>query len=249
MRLLTIALALLVPGAFAAAQGHSPQEEMRRKMEEIAQLMRESERLLLEIAKADRLIAAQEEIVRRLQELEPPPSEATGDRDLEKEREELRRQQAEIERKLSELLSGQKQRGQSAVERLRELLANLPRMQNQGGGGQQQHKRKSRGKKEEEERLRRKREEKKQNTPQGARDKRELFKDKQSGSRRPEDKTERARLRRIEAWIARLPPEAQERINRGDLSTIPARYRRLVREYTALRAKREAEEESSGVGR
>ena len=62
--------------------------------------------------------------------------------------------------------------------------------------------------------------------------------------KKPKDETEAARLRRIEAWIARLPPEEQERLSRDDLSGVPARYRRLIREYTALRAKREAEQEA-----
>ena len=39
-----------------------------------------------------------------------------------------------------------------------------------------------------------------------------------------------------------MPPEDVERINRNDFSTIPRRYQQLVREYTALRAQREAKE-------
>ena len=83
----------------------------------------------------------------------------------------------------------------------------------------------------------------KNNRPDQPRDKKDILKkQKKSSAKKPEDKTQDPRrLKQIQAWIARLPPEQLERINRGDLSFIPDRYRRLVREYTALRAKRESE--------
>ena len=62
-----------------------------------------------------------------------------------------------------------------------------------------------------------------------------------------EKKSERdSQIARIEAWMARLPPAQLERISRNDYSGFPPRYRRLLREYTRLLAKREAEREREG---
>ncbi len=52
--------------------------------------------------------------------------------------------------------------------------------------------------------------------------------------------------RLADAWLARLPPEEQERLRRGDFSNIPQRYRRLVERYTMNAARSEAEEDTDG---
>jgi hypothetical protein len=224
----------------AAAQGHDMREEMKKKMDEISRLMRESEKLLLEITKVDRLVAQQQEIVRELEGLVPPPrDDAAAQAAHEKKVDELKRQQSEAARRLSELFDGQRQRAETTVRQLEQLLKNWPKQRRQG----QPQDQKSKEQKEREKRLREKQNEQKQNQPQSPRDKKDLLKDKpERGDQRPKDDKQSARSRRhIEAWIASLPPMQQERISRGDLSDIPSRYRRLVREYTALRAKREAE--------
>lgn len=215
----------------ARAQG-SPEEEMKKRMEEIARLMRESEKLLLEITQVDRLVDRQREIVEKLKELEPPQQDAAA---------ELKAKQEEIERKIQELFRDQQQKGEMTVKQLEELLRSLPR----GGQGQPEHERNKEQRKEEERRLP-EREEQKQQQARGPRDQKDPERDKTPEGRKPKDEAEAARLRRIEAWIARLPPEEQERLSRNDFSGVPARYRRLIREYTALRAKREGEQESDG---
>lgn len=240
-------LGLLLCAGPLAAQGQAMEEDLRRRADEIARLMRESERLLLELTRVERLVAAQEDIVRRLRELEPPtpPGEA-GTEDAEERRrraEELRAQQADIERQLQEMLRNQQAAGARTVEELQRLLESLPRGQMPSGSGDSREQRQQSAE-ERERQERRRQEERKQEQPREQRDKKDLFdRQRRDDERRDSDKADRDRLRRIEAWIARLPPEDQERINRGDLSSIPARYRRLVREYTALRAERETAEE------
>ncbi|MGH7162664.1 MAG: hypothetical protein ACREID_04210, partial [Planctomycetota bacterium] len=87
-------------GGAAAAQGGVP--DVKKKLEEIADLMRQSERLLLEITQIDRVVESQDEIVRKLKELEddaprspaaaPPPA----DEERERARRELQEKQAEV---------------------------------------------------------------------------------------------------------------------------------------------------------
>ena len=228
----------------AAAQGSAMKDKVKKQMEEISRLMRDSERLLLELTKVDQVVAAQTEVVDELRKLQEqtPPKDAAARAQREQGKKKLEGRQGELTRKFEEMFKGQKARGERAVYELQELLRNLPRQQN-GGGGDSDEKRRRRQQRDRQKQLReQQREQKQQQNQLGPRDKRERR--ELRSERRPRDKTEgAARQRRVEAWIARLPPEDQARINRNDLSTIPTRYRKLVREYTAARAKREAEEE------
>jgi len=247
-----ILAALLLAAGNAAAQENAMVEKLRKQAEEVARLMRESERMLLEITRVDRMVETQEQIVDELRKLvppEPPPEGAAGGADEEtaRKRQQLEEKQAELSRRLEHMLSGQKQSAEMTVKQLEELLRSLPRQQSQQQGqGDRDQKPKS-SDEERERRLREKREQEKQQQqqPRSPREKGANQKDpKMRGEKRPEQDTQAARMRRIEAWIARLPPEEQERINRNDFSNIPLRYRRLVEEYTAERAKREAERDA-----
>jgi len=227
--------------------GDSMEAELRKKAEEISRLMRESEQLLLRITRVDELVARQEEIARRLADLqrEPPPTPATTDpaetpeearARRDRERAELEQQQAEIERRLGELFDRQSQAGKESVAKLIELLASLPSGGGGGGGSRDRPLPQETQREEEQQR------EQKQEQPKEGREQRDQQeRDRRGSEREPEKTADGARIRRIEAWIATLPPALQDRINRNDLSAIPLRYRRLVREYTALRAQREAE--------
>jgi len=234
--------AVLLCSTLAQAQGQNMREEMKKRMEEISRLMRESERLLLEITKVDRLVAKQQAILRELKKLEPPKQDKPSAQRKQKA-DDLKKKQADAARQLSELFDGQRQRGKRTVTELQALLQNWPKDQQQGSG---QPKKKSKEQKEREKRLREKQKEQKQRSqPHKPRDEKDKFRDKKQRTKRPEDKKQANRaVHAIEAWIAKLPPKQQERISRGDLSDIPMRYRRLVREYTALRAKREAERDA-----
>ena len=238
--------ALLFASSMAMAQGQNMREEMRKKMEEISKLMRESERLLLEITRIDRLVERQADIVRKLKELEqpnkpPPPAGSAAAKERQEKIEDLKKKQAEAMEKLGKLFDGQKKRGEGAARELQNLLKNWPKKKN---GGQQSDPQKDKKKKQKQRDQRDKKDELKNRSeqPDQPRDKKDLFKKKPERGKKPPDKKQAARIRsQIEAWITRLPPDQLERINRGDLSFIPQRYRRLVREYTARRAKREAE--------
>jgi hypothetical protein len=241
MRALVVILACC---SIAAAQGSAVREKLQKQMEEISRLMRDSEGRLLEMTRVDAIIEKQEQVVEELKKLldKPPPATDAATEQVEKRRQELEAQQEEIQRRLEEMFEGQKKSAIRTVEELRELLRNLPRQRH--GQGQPDEKQKRQKKREQEEQKRlRNRDERTQEMPRHPRDKREK-RDRRTG-KRAKDKTEAAaRLRRIEAWIARLPPEDLERINRNDFSKVPPRYRPLVREYTALRAQREAKEEA-----
>ncbi len=242
-------LALLAPRA--DAQEGDPREEMKRRMEEIARLMRESERGLLDISRLGRLLEEQAAIVEKLKQLEPPPAEGAAanpaqtpeQAEREKQQQRLRERQAAVAERLRKLFEDQKASASRSVEEIERLLQSLPRGEQQSGSepGDRGEKPKPGG--NEEKRLDAP-EEKRQEKPQDGREAKEKDREPKPGSgEKPETEAEAAeQRRRINAWIARLPPEVVERLNRNDYSAIPARYQRLVRELTALRAKREAEE-------
>lgn len=239
-----VAVVLLCCG-LAAAQESSLKEKLKKQMEAISRLMRDSEDKLLEMTRLETIAEAQEQIVAELEKLlqQPPAASDAAREQREKRRQELEAQQSEIARKLKEIFEGQEKSAQQTVKELQELLRSLPR-QRHGQGQPDEKKNRKKQQQDRQKRLRKERQERTQEQPRHPRDKREQRRDTRTG-KRPKDQSEAAsRLRRIEAWIARLPPEDQERINRNDFSTIPPRYQRLVREYTALRAQREAKEEA-----
>ena len=239
----TLAVLVLCCG-FAAAQDSALRAKLQKQMEEISRLMRDSEGKLLEMTRVDTIVEAQARIVDELQKLldQPPPATKAATEEREKRRQELEEQQEEIAKKLRDMFEGQEQSAGQTVKELQELLRNLPR-QRHGQGGKPDDKTKGPRQKQDRQKRLRDRDEKKQEEPRSPREKREQKRDPRTGKRAKDDTQAGARLRRIEAWIARLPPEDQERINRNDFSTIPPRYQRLVREYTALRAQREAKGE------
>ncbi|MGQ0612224.1 MAG: hypothetical protein ACT4PV_00525 [Planctomycetaceae bacterium] len=236
-------LAVLAALAAAAVAQEDPREKLRRQMEEISKLMRESERLLLEITRVDRVQERQAEVARKLEALlkDPPETGGAAAEKRDAERQALERQQEELRRQLEELLGGQQEKGEKLVKSLEELLRSLPRGgRGQGSGDPPRGKERPRdgGDRRPEDR-----EELKQNDPNEPRDERE--KSNPEG-RRPKDETASPdRMRQIEAWLARLPPEEQERLRRGDLSHVPAPYRTMIEAYTKARAKREADEADS----
>ena len=232
-RLGTTCLALLLCCGLATAQESALREKIKKQMEEISGLMRESERLLLAITRIDRLVKAQEDIARKLKELDPPREQADAAATA-KQRNDLENKQQDIQRKLQELFSGQQQSAEKAAEQLQKLLLTLPRkMQHQ------QQRRNKPDKKRREQRNLSERKEKKQNNPNKPRNPKDKFKPR-GADKRKKQAAENAAVSRIEAWMATLPPEDLERLNRGDYSMIPQRYRRLIGEYTARRAKRES---------
>ncbi|HEY7863619.1 MAG TPA: hypothetical protein VIE39_08165 [Thermoanaerobaculia bacterium] len=243
-------LFLLVAAGIAAAQQGAIEDKIRQQAEEIARLMRESERLLLELSNVDRIFDTQEKIVEELRKLMPPetPQGAGADEtEQARKRKELEEKQANLAKQIEEMLSRQAQSAQLTAKQLEELLKNLPRQQSQGGEGEQGREPQA-SQEEREKRLREQQEARKQHQPQAPRQEQEAKdKTRNADTKRPPDKTQaEARRERIDAWIASLPPEEQERINRNDFSSIPLRYRRLVEEYTAARSKREAEEGKEG---
>ncbi len=241
---LRIAGVLAFCAAASMAQGSSIEEKIRKQMEEISQLMRESERLLLEISKSGKLAERQADIVRKLKELQnkQPPDAAASAAQKEqaekerKKREQLQQQQQQLERKLSDLLNNQKSSSQMTVSRLVQLLANLPRQKGGQGPGDKHQKPKKRRPDKKDDQVRK---DKQPNKPRREEDRRKRM----ERQRKEKERLDRARMSHIEAWIAHLPPEVQERINRNDLRNIPPLYRELVRKYTTRRAKREAEED------
>jgi hypothetical protein len=241
-----LAVVMLCCG-LAAAQDSAMREKLQKQMEAISRLMRDSEGRLLEMTRVDTVLEEQERIVQELRKLldKPPPATDAAAEQREKRRQTLEAQQGEITRKLKEMFEGQQKSANQTVTELQELLRSLPRQPHGQGQGKPDDKQK-RQQQDRQKRLRKEREEKTQQEPRSPREKREQKRDQRTG-KQVKDETEAAgRMRRIEAWIARLPPEDQDRINRNDFSTIPRRYQRLVREYTALRAQREAKEKPGG---
>jgi len=251
---------LFALAAPAAAQGHSTGAEIEKQMTEISRLMRESERLLLEMTKIDRLVEQQRRLVEELKKLKPPEQDANqqnaeGDTDEQKKaqqeaeaakRKQLQEKQAELRRKLEKLFKNQDDASRSTVQQLEKLLRNLPSGGGGGGSGgtpdpnSQQPKPGEEPDNKEQKQNDGKKDPKKDKQGQDG-DKPEQ-QTRQEQEKQEKEKKARSQLARIEAWMARLPPAQQERISRNDFSGFPPRYRRLLREYTRLRAKREAEE-------
>jgi len=239
--------ACLALAGVAAAQGGQMQQKLAEKMKAISHLMRESERLLLEITRVDKLADRQAQIVKELEKLQQPapPPQAAAAAERKKRKEKLEQEQRELQGRLRKMLDDQEQSAKLTVQELEQLLKSLPRSQSPSGG--QQGRKKTEQKTEEQKRKAREREEKKQRQAQQPRRKQDREKErKRAEEQRRRAASQAARLRQIKAWLTRLPPEELERIQRGDFSSVPLRYRRLVREYTALRAKNEAEREESG---
>ena len=239
--------------------GGAGAEDIGKKMSEISRLMRESERLLLEMTKIEQIVAQQRRVVEQLEKLKTPkqddPAGGTnaGQKQAEKQkqeqqqaaekkqREQLQQKQAELRRKLENLFKNQDRASSGSVTALEELLRSLPSGGGQGGGSGPPQSQQSGG-----EKKKKKGDEKKQNDKKDKKDKNKQDKPR-DGETRDEKREERERekqsqIDRIEAWIARLPRIQLEAINRNDFSSFPPRYRRLLREYTRRRAKREAED-------
>jgi chemotaxis protein histidine kinase CheA len=241
MKLLLPALLVLLGALPAQAQHSMDMDAMKKKMEEISQLMRESERLLRDITTMDKLVEQQRRIVDELEKLKPPeqPSNTSAQPQAneadKKKREDLQSKQKQLREKIEKLFESQDKAAQMSVQQLEWLLKNLP----QGGKGPPSQ---SQSQGDENKPGEKKQDEKKQNGKKdGEKDGSEDKPD--NGTGRDKDKAEQdkeSQLSRVEAWIARLPRAQQERINRNDFSGFPPRYRRLLREYTRLRAERES---------
>jgi hypothetical protein len=241
--------ALLVVAGLAAAQQQSIEDKIRQQAAEVSRLMRESERLLLEMTRVDRLVATQKQVEEELKKLLPPEQggQAQGGADAQQQakRQELEAKHQEISQQLEEMLKSEKEQGALAVERIQDLLKMLPRDQQQTSGSPGD----SKDQQEREKQLRDQDEkERKQHQPRSEKDQQPQPRNQEQRSDqmpKPPEGGAASRLQRAEAWVAHLPPEEQERINRNDLSRVPLRYRKLIEEYTAHRAKREADEKDS----
>jgi hypothetical protein len=216
---------------------------MKKQMAEISRLMRESERLLLEMTKADRLVEQQRRIVDELEKLKQPesPSEGTAAEETDankQKRKQLKQRQSELRQRLEKLFENQEQAANLTEQQLVTLLRNLPK----GGQGQMSPSMSPGSEKEGQKPSDEKKSEQKSNDPK-QKPETEGDGDSQSSREREEKKKreKEAQLNRYDAWVARLPRAQQERIIRGDFSGFPPRYRRLLREYTRLRAEREVE--------
>ena len=238
--LVTPLFAVLLLGGAAYAQG-SQREEVKKKMEEISDLMRESEQLLIEAANSGQIFAEKNEVARKLEELlkqEKPPPEAAARAQAERQRqqEELEGKQQELDIKLTRLLDGQSQSGRALVGKLEDLLRKWP-------PSTEQSQRPERDSKSRQPKPRQ--DEQKQRQPRDPRNKLQRERDRQRQKAKDREK-QLMQQRLADAWLARLPPEEQERLRRGDFSNIPQRYRRLVERYTMNAARSEAEEDTDG---
>jgi hypothetical protein len=246
--ILVVALAAAFPARASAQEPESPDkpmdaEAMKKKMAEISRLMRESERLLLEMTKADRLVQQQREIVEQLRKLKQPKAPTQGGTAAEpetdetkKKRKELKQRQREIRVRMEKLFENQENAARLTEKQLTYLLQNLPKGGGPGHPSSMSPGKDSSGQSPSDE----KKDEQKTNDPKD-----EKSKEDDSGSSREREKQKKrekeAQLNRYDGWVARLPRAQQERISRGDFSGFPPRYRRLLREYTRLRAEREVE--------
>ncbi len=224
-------------GGPGAPGGGDPREEIKKRMDEISNLMRASELLLLEVSNVDRLVQSQKAVDAELQKLlKDPPQQSDTAPAAEARREkqdQLEKKQGDLKEKLQRLLQGQGQSGKALERSLAELLRAWPK----GGRGPSSNSPKN-------DRQKKKKDggDKSQKKPRDPQDK--MLRDKER-KKRNEERRKSALERKVDAWLARLPPEEQERLRRGDFSNVPQRYRRLVERYTINAAKREAEEDKS----
>jgi hypothetical protein len=144
----------------------------------------------------------------------------------EKAAEESRQAVEEIDK----LLRGHEKQGKEIVDKINELLENLPTMPGGGGGGSQQPQpdEKQDGREKQEKQVgdrdpqnSRKGEEKGKGDPEP--------KDEQTRDKPPpEELKEKAEVKPEPDWLPRLPAQVREDILNGNFESVPERYRALV---------------------
>jgi hypothetical protein len=146
-------------------------------------------------------------------------------------REKAAQESREAVEEIEKLLRGHEKQGKEIVDKINELLVNLPQ-QSGGGGGQSQPMPKSDDKKDGQ-----KKKEKQlgDRDPQNSREGEKETKgdpdpkDDQSNAKPPpEELKEKAEVKPDPDWLPRLPPQVREDIQNGNFESVPEKYRALV---------------------
>lgn len=240
--LLSLAL-LLAPGVAAAEDEGAGRDDLKakikKKMEEILELMAENERALLELS------TGADGKPRRVDVEVPdvPPAKGasgTGSDGSSGSSGGATKSGEEIARRLRELIEGQRGRGQRIPKEMEELLRMIPRSQGKGQGQPQGKPSDGKQKDQASEELRearRKRLEEQKRREETKRQRGDPSNPAESDRMRtgkPEDKEKPEDASRgpdVPVWFTALPPEIRDALAGGQAEKIPQKYRHLIARY------------------
>lgn len=217
MLMLPLALVLLSSPLLAQGSGEEEEFDVVKAMKEVQRLLRESESLLIK-ALAPR---------------------ATGDGEGANETAEQARQAIE------KLIRDGKQSGESAAEKMKEIMEKAPQQGGGGGGGEQKQQKPKPGE-----------DQKKKGSEQevGDRDPKNSAKDgdpkgeeksdenAQGDKKPPEGEQDKpAKPDPSQEWLGRLPGKIRQAYQNGEWDRIPEKWRKLIQEYTRKMAEIESD--------
>ncbi len=217
MLMLPVLLVLLSSPLLAQGAGEEEEYDVVKAMKEVQRLLRESEALLVK-ALAPRTKGADEETAETA---------------------------AKAREAIEKLIRDSKRNGETATDKMKEIMENAPQ-QGGGGGGNQKHEKPKPG------------EEQKQKGSEkevGDRDPKNSAKDGEpkSGEKNESDprsaeekppeseKDKPARPDPNEEWLGRLPGKIRQAYQNGEWDKIPEKWRKLIQDYTRRMAEIESD--------
>ena len=214
---LAVAIVLGLFGGQALAQAPGGEEEefdVKKAMEEVARLLKESEKLLVE-------------------SISPRETDSP---------EEAAERAEEVAKAIEKLLKQSQESGAAAADKMKEILEKAP--QSGGGGGSGEQEQPSEGedaKRKEQEKNVDERDPMNSGEQDQPTNGEENEKEPDSAAKTPESETEKPpEPDPNEEWLRRLPEKIRLAYKNGEWNRIPEKYRRLIEAYT----KRMAEIES-----
>jgi hypothetical protein len=206
MKTLTIAIALvlLFPAAAALAQ-EAEKFDMEGAIRKVGELLRESERLMVEC-------------------LKPGGTSKEAAEKAEKAKEAI-----------DDLLKEAKKDGEAATSLMGDIVKNAPQRKGGGGGGHDKDQKEPSKQEDEKIKEDEKKVDKKdpKNSKDGDPETKEKSKDEPTGlKKKPKSETgDKSDPDPLKDWVASLPPEVRKAFENRDWDKIPPKWREVIREY------------------
>jgi len=202
---LTVAFLVALPLAAALAQeeGEKQPFDMEGAIRKVEELLKESERLLVESLKPER------------------PSEEAAEK------------AEEAGRAIDDLLNESRKSGEEATDLMAEIVKNAPRRPGGGGGGEEHQQQPKDGEKEEPSDQSEVDEKDPKNSKDGEPESDQKKEgEPETGKKKPESKKDEPSDPDLEKeWLAGLPPEVRKDFENRNWDEIPPKWREIIRKY------------------